>query len=342
MASTGVQPLGEGQAAAMIIDQLPRVRGNFSTRVPLGATGWFRAGGAADIVFRPADHNDLATFLAACPPNIPVTIFGLLSNSIIRDGGIRGVVIRLGRDFARIEQQGDDIFAGAATIDVNVARQAAVWGRTGLEFLCGIPGSIGGAIRMNAGAIGGPVKDAFGQTSMKDVMVTATAIDRAGKIHTVTPDDMHMSYRHNEAPDDWIFTNCLLRTTPDEPATIAARINDLMTKRAEAQPVKARTGGSTFANPTVDELAQAGLPENTRTWQLIDKVGGRGLTIGSAQMSEHHCNFMINSGAATAYDLESLGEELRRRVHDQFGLTLRWEIKRIGEFASGQTPIPSL
>lgn len=321
------------------MNALPTIRGTYTENAALGAVGWFRAGGTADVLYKPADVDDLSSFLKNCPRDVPVTPLGLLSNTIIRDGGLRGVVIRMGREFAGIEQRGDDIHVGAAILDVNVARQAAEWGRSGLEFLIGIPGSIGGALRMNAGAVGGAFRDAYGQTSMKDVTVTATAIDRAGVMHTVTPDQMHMTYRHNDAPADWIFTSAILRTTPDDPAAIEARLADLKAKREAAQPVKSRTGGSTFANPTPAELSAANLPENTRCWQLIDRVSGRGLRQGGAQMSEHHCNFMINTGTATSYDLELLGETIRRRVFDETGITLRWEIKRIGDFAQGQEPI---
>jgi UDP-N-acetylmuramate dehydrogenase len=325
--------------AALEINTLPSVRGTYTENATLGMVGWFRAGGTASVLFKPADLDDLSHFLKNCPPSVPVTTLGLLSNTIVRDGGVPGVVIRLGREFAGLAREGHQLHVGAALLDVNVARTSAEWGLSGLEFLIGIPGSIGGAIRMNAGAVGGAFKDAYGQTSMKDMTVTATAIDRAGQIHTVTPEQMHMTYRHNDAPPDWIFTSAVLNTTPDDPAAILSRLADLKAQRETAQPVKSRTGGSTFANPTPAELAAANLPENTRVWQVIDRVGGRGLTIGGAQMSEHHCNFMINTGAATAYDLELLGETIRRRVFEQTGLTLRWEIKRIGEFASTQDPV---
>lgn len=317
---------------------LPTVRGKYTFHSSLADVGWFRAGGGADVVFRPADIDDLALFLASCPHDIPVTPFGVMSNTLIRDGGIRGVVIRLGREFTFIQAQDHAIAAGAGALDVNVAQFAAENGHAGLEFLVGIPGTIGGALRMNAGATGGAFKDAYGQTSMKDVLISATAVDRLGNRHTVSAADMGMSYRHNDAPADWIFTDCLLRTTSDEPAAVLTRLEDLKTKRAAAQPIKSRTGGSTFANPTPEELVAAGVPVGTRTWQLIDQAGCRGLRVGDAQMSEHHCNFMINTGAATAYDLESLGELVRRRVYEHSGIKLRWEIKRIGDFSEGQTP----
>jgi UDP-N-acetylmuramate dehydrogenase len=320
----------------MIMLNLPPVRGKIAYNVALADTSWFRAGGAADCVFRPADIDDLAQFLRNLPSDIPVLPLGVMSNTIIRDGGLRGVVIRLGREFAQITKDDSEITAGAAALDMNVAAFAAEHGLSGLEFLIGIPGTIGGALRMNAGAVGGNIRDTYGQTSMRDVVITATAVDRTGTIHHVTPDEMHMTYRHNAAPDDWIFTGCTLRGTPDDAAAITARMTDLKNRREAAQPIKSRTGGSTFANPTPDELHAAGHPDTLRAWQLIDQSGCRGLRVGDAQMSEHHCNFMINIGAATAYDLESLGEDVRARVHAKFGITLRWEIKRLGDFAVGQ------
>lgn len=320
-----------------ISKNLPPIRGTYAFDVELSKTSWFRVGGLAEVVFQPADEDDLAGFLKHCPHEVPITVLGALSNTIIRDGGIRGIVIRLGREFANIAMDDTIVTVGAGVNDVVVARETAMAGLSGLEFLIGIPGTIGGAIRMNAGAVGGPFKDVYGQTSMRDVLITATAIDRAGTIHTVTGDDMHLTYRHNDAPDDWIFTRTTFRTTRGDPTAILAHLEELKEKRALAQPVKSRTGGSTFANPSVAELNNAHLPPETRTWQLIDQAGCRGLTVGGAQMSAHHCNFMINTGTATAYDLEALGELVRTRVYDQFGITLRWEIKRLGDFAEGQT-----
>ena len=313
-------------------DRLPPVRGRYSEDAPLGEVGWFRAGGRADVLFKPADREDLAAFLAACPVDVPVTVLGVLSNTIVRDQGIRGVVIRLGREFAAIEiEEDNNLFAGAAALDVNVAAQAALAGIAGLEFLSGVPGTIGGALRMNAGAYG---------TEMRDVLVEAEAIDRAGQIHRLPVAAMGMGYRHTMTPEDYIFTGAYLRGVKGERAQIEAHIAEIKTRRAETQPIKSRTGGSTFANPRPDELAAAGQPDGLKAWQLIDRAGGRGLKIGGAMMSELHCNFMINTGTATAADLESLGEEIRRRVHEKSGIMLRWEIKRIGEaFQDSSKPL---
>lgn len=316
-----------------IISRLPAVRGRYTENAPLGAQGWFGCGGTADVIFRPANIDELIHFLKNTPTDIPVSVFGVLSNTIIRDGGVRGVVIKLGREFAQITSEESILTLGAAVLDTNVAMYAADLGLTCLEFLGGIPGTIGGAIKMNAGAIGSGIGDAFGQTSMRDVLVTATAVDRAGIVHTVTPSDLNMSYRHTDAPEDWIFVGCTVRATPDLGGidAVAARMTALKERREAAQPTREKTGGSTFANPTPDELAAAGVAPSTRVWQLIDGVGARGLKVGGAYMSEKHCNFMINDGTATAADLENLGEEIRRRVHDKFGVTLRWEIKRVGD-----------
>lgn len=301
---------------------LPAVRGRYTENAPLGEVGWFRCGGTADILYKPADFEDLAAFLSQCPADIPVTAFGVLSNTIIRDGGVRGVVIRMGRKFAGIEADGMTIRAGAAALDGNIASMAANSGIAGLEFFSGVPGTIGGALRMNAGAYG---------TETKDVLMEAIALDRQGNMHKMTAREMGMTYRHTDVPEDWIFTQALFQGRPGDVEAIKSHIADIKLKRNATQPIREKTGGSTFANPKPEELAAAGLPEGTKTWQLIDRVGGRGLRIGGATMSELHCNFMINTGGAMAADLESLGEEIRRRVQEQSGILLRWEIKRIGE-----------
>lgn len=307
-----------------LIKRLPQVRGRLTENADIGSGTWFRVGGPAEILFRPADREDLSAFLAACPMDVPITVLGVCSNMIIRDGGIRGVVIKLGRDFADIDHDKDGVIkAGAAALDMNVAQYAAREGLGGVEFLSGIPGTIGGALRMNAGAYGGETVDN---------LIDAKVMDRDGSIHVFTAEDMGMTYRHNNLPDTYIFLSGRFRTIPEASEIIQGRIDEIRARRHESQPVKARTGGSTFANPSVEDLRACGLPDDTKTWQLVDKVGGRGLTIGDASMSEKHCNFMLNNGDATAADLENLGEEIRRRVKDQFGLTLRWEIKRIGEF----------
>ena len=303
------------QRRERLIDRLPTVRGRLTENAPLAQVTWFRVGGPAEVLFRPADHEDLAQFLAACPADVPLTVIGVASNLLIRDGGVRGVVIRLGREFAGTTVAGAEVVAGAAALDVNVARTAAAAGLSGLEFYVGIPGTIGGALRMNAGAYG---------TETKDVLVAAKAVDRGGKSHWLAPEDMDLSYRHCGVPPDWIFTEARFTGEPGDKAAIAARMQGISDARSETQPVRARTGGSTFANP-----------EGLKAWELVDKVGGRGLRIGGAQVSEKHCNFLINTGEATATELEALAEELRRRVRERFGIVLRWEIRVIGERPDG-------
>jgi len=301
---------------------LPKVRGRYSENVALGEKGWFRCGGTVDVVFKPADKDDLQDFLRQLDQDITVHVFGALSNCIIRDGGLRGVVVRLGREFSNIKVDGDIVTAGALALDANVAQVSAEHGIGGLEFYSGIPGSIGGALKMNAGCYG---------TETKDVLVECEVIDCQGNIHTLTQEKMGMSYRHTDVPDDYIFLNATFQGKTETPEIVQARIVEIKERREQSQPIREKTGGSTFANPSISDLLQAGFPEDTKVWQLIDQVGGRGLMIGGAQMSEKHCNFMINTGTATAGDLEALGEEIRTRVLDKFGITLRWEIKRIGE-----------
>ncbi|WP_288350452.1 UDP-N-acetylmuramate dehydrogenase [uncultured Thalassospira sp.] len=294
-----------------LIDRLPKVRGKLREGAQLAKVTWFQVGGPADVMFRPADEADLADFLKGKPDDMPVTVIGVGSNLLVRDGGIRGVVIRLGRPFTDAAIKDGDLHVGAGALDLNVAQVAQQAGIAGLEFLSGIPGTIGGALRMNAGAYG---------SEIKDVLISATAIDGKGIKHTVTPDEMGMSYRHCDLPEDWIFTSAILRGTAGDPDEIAKRMDEIQQARAGSQPIKSRTGGSTFANP---------VPE--RAWEVIDAAGCRGLTIGGAQMSEQHCNFMINTGNATALDLEQLGDEVRKRVKEHSGVELRWEIRRIGE-----------
>lgn len=294
-----------------LIDRLPKVRGKLREGAQLAKVTWFQVGGPADVMFRPKDEADLADFLKGKPKDLPVTVIGVGSNLLVRDGGIRGVVIRLGRPFTDVVVEDGAVHAGAGALDLNVAQTAQMNGIAGLEFLSGIPGTIGGALRMNAGAYG---------TEIKDVLVSATAIDGSGNIHTVTPDEMNMTYRHCGVPEDWIFTSAILRASSGDPEDIAKCMDDIQKSRAESQPIKSRTGGSTFANP---------VPK--RAWEVIDAAGCRGLKIGGAQMSEQHCNFMINTGNATALDLEQLGDEVRRRVKEHSGVELRWEIRRIGE-----------
>ena len=297
-------------ATSHLIDRLPRPRGRLTADAPLGAQTWFRTGGNAEVLFRPADTQDLAAFLASLPSDVPVTVLGVGSNVLVRDGGIRGVVIRLMRGFTGIVVEGNDVIAGAGAPDINVALTARDHALTGLEFLSGIPGTIGGAFPTNAGAYGG---------DLAQVLISAEAIDRAGTVRTVTPAQLGLTYRHSTAPADWIFTSARLRAAPGDQLAIARRIAEIDSARAESQP-RSRTGGSTFANP-------AGL----KAWELIDRAGCRGLAVGAAQVSEKHTNFLINTGDATAADIEGLGEEVRHRVFEQSGILLQWEIRRIGE-----------
>jgi UDP-N-acetylmuramate dehydrogenase len=298
---------------------LPPVRGRLTADAALAGITWFRVGGPAEIMFRPADREDLATFLAGKPADLPVTVIGVGSNLLVRDGGVPGVVIRLGREFARIAAEGEQVRAGAAALDLNVAIAARDAGLTGLEFLSGIPGTIGGALRMNGGAYG---------REMTDVLVEGEALDGSGRLHRLTHKDFGFSYRHCDLPEDWIFTGALLQGRRDEPRAIQARMAEIQKAREESQPIRTRTGGSTFANPTTPEA------HGRKAWQLVDEAGCRGLRIGGAQVSERHCNFLITTGDATAADIETLGEEVRRRVKAKTGVTLEWEIRRIGRPAS--------
>ena len=293
-----------------LIDRLPQPHGRLTADAPLGPQTWFRAGGNAEVLFRPADTQDLATFLAALPREVPVTVLGVGSNVLVRDGGIKGVVVRLMRGFTGVSVEGHEVIAGAGAPDLNVALTARDHALTGLEFLSGIPGTIGGAFPTNAGAYGG---------DLAQVLISAEAVDRAGAIRTVTPAMLGLTYRHSTAPTDWIFTSARLRATPGDQLAIARRIAEIDSARAETQP-RSRTGGSTFANPT-----------GLKAWELIDSAGCRGLTVGAAQVSEKHTNFLINTGDATATDIEGLGEEVRHRVFEQSGILLQWEIRRIGE-----------
>jgi UDP-N-acetylmuramate dehydrogenase len=265
-------------------------------------------------LFRPVDADDLATVLAGTPNDVPITVIGVGSNLLVRDGGVAGVVIRLGRGFMNIEAvEGHCVRAGAAALDVAVARAAQEAGIAGLEFYRGIPGSVGGALRMNGGAY---------LRETKDVLIEAVALDRAGKRHVLSNADMHYTYRHCGAPDDLIFVEATFQGEAGNKTEILARMDEITAKREASQPIRTRTGGSTFKNP-----------EGHKSWQLIDAAGGRGLRRGGAQVSDLHCNFLINTGNATAADLEDLGEDVRARVRTQSGISLEWEIKRIGERA---------
>jgi len=296
--------------ARPLIDRLPKVRGRLSAGAGLSNVTWFRVGGAAEVLFRPADLMDLQGFLERKPEDVPVTVLGVGSNLLVRDGGVPGVVLRLGRSFAEIRVSGMHLHVGAGALDLNVALSARDAGIAGLEFLAGVPGTIGGALRMNAGAYG---------SDMAAVVVSASALDAHGRLHKLSRDELGFTYRHSAVPEDWIFVGAELAGRADTPQAIQARIAEIQNARAESQPIRARTGGSTFTNPP-----------HRKAWELIDAAGCRGSSIGGAMVSEKHCNFLINTGTATATDLEALGEEVRRRVKAQSGVTLEWEIKRIG------------
>ena len=295
----------------VLLARLPAVRGRLEPEFPLADLTWFRTGGPAEVLFTPADEDDLAAFLAATPADVPVTVLGVGSNTLVRDGGVPGVVIRLGRGFGGLELlENSQIEAGTAVPDVKAARFAADNGIDGLTFLRGIPGTIGGALRMNGGAYGGETKD---------VLISARAVDRQGRKIVLNNADMGYSYRHCGAAADLIFTSAVLQGRPGDKAAILAAMDEITAKRELTQPVKSRTGGSTFKNP-----------EGHKSWQLIDAAGLRGLRVGGAHMSELHCNFLINDGNATAHDIETLGETVRERVKAHSGVELEWEIKRIG------------
>jgi len=301
-----------------LFERLPRVRGRLTENASLAGVTWFAVGGPADVLFRPADRDDLVEFLQQKPSDVPVTAIGVGSNLLIRDGGVRGVVVRLGRGFVGIAARDDLIHAGAAALDLSVALTARDHGLTGLEFLSGVPGTIGGALRMNAGAYGG---------DMARVVVSAEAVDGRGNLLNLTPEQIGFTYRNSSVPADTIFTAAVLKGAPGDRTEIARRIVEIENERQASQP-RSKTGGSTFVNPP-----------GLRAWELIDRAGCRGLTVGGAQVSEKHCNFLINTGDATAYDVETLGEEVRRRVFAATGVALQWEIKRIGDYAPGQKPI---
>jgi UDP-N-acetylmuramate dehydrogenase len=290
--------------------QAPKLRGRLLANQPLAELTWFRVGGPAQVLFMPHDEVDLAYVLGALPADMPVTVVGLGSNLIVRDGGVPGVVVRLGRGFNEINVEIRSIRAGTGVPDVKVARAAQEAGLAGLSFLRGIPGAIGGALRMNGGAYGRETKDA---------LVSARAVDRGGRIHELSNADMGFHYRHCSAPEDFIFTQAVFQGTPGDRAVIAAEMDKITEAREATQPIKSRTGGSTFKNPP-----------GQKAWELIDAAGCRGLKVGQAQVSELHCNFLINLGGATAANIETLGEMVRKRVQDSSGVALEWEIKRIG------------
>jgi UDP-N-acetylmuramate dehydrogenase len=296
--------------------RLPQLRGRLLADQPLAEFTWFRVGGPAQVLFMPEDEEDLVYLLRELPTEVPVTVIGLGSNLIVRDGGVPGVTIRLGRGFNEVKIENSRVRAGAAVPDVKVARSAQEAGLAGLAFMRGIPGAIGGALRMNGGAYGRETKDA---------LVEARGVDRAGRVRAFANVDMGYGYRHCGVADDVIFTEAVFQGTPGDPVAIAAEMNAITEAREATQPIKSRTGGSTFKNPP-----------GHKAWQLIDAAGCRGLVVGDAQVSELHCNFLINRGGATATDIETLGETVRTRVKESCGVGLEWEIKRIGVANAGE------
>jgi UDP-N-acetylmuramate dehydrogenase len=309
----------DGEALLKSLEaQLSGIRGRFLPNSGMDKITWFRAGGPAEVLFQPADEDDLAAFLKAVPAEFPITVVGIGSNLLVRDGGVPGFVIRLSaKGFGKAQQTSDTrIEAGAATPDKHVSGVAFDAGLGGFHFYHGIPGSIGGALRMNAGANG---------VETRERVVEVRALDRRGNRHMLSNADMGYAYRHSSAPADLIFTSAILEGFPENQARIQAQRDEVQHHRETVQPIREKTGGSTFKNP-----------EGTSAWKEIDKAGCRGLMIGGAQMSPMHCNFMINTGSATAHDLEELGETVRARVLENSGIRLHWEIKRIGLFRAGQ------
>ncbi len=296
--------------------RMPDLRGRLTANAPLSDITWFRVGGPAQVLFAPADEADLAYFLKNIGPDVPVFVIGLGSNLLVRDGGVPGVVIRLGRGFNEITTEGTRLVTGTAVPDVKVARAAAEAGIAGLSFYRGIPGSIGGALRMNAGAHG---------TETKDVLIEARAVDRQGNIHVLSLADMKFTYRHCGIPADWIFTQATYEGKPGDPDEIQREMDEVADYREKNQPVRERTGGSTFKNP----------PGNS-AWKLVDAAGCRGFRVGGAKVSEMHCNFLINDQKASGEDVETLGETVRARVKAASGVTLEWEIIRLGEPKDGR------
>ncbi len=306
---------------------LPEVRGTLTENRDLSGLTWMRVGGPADWLFQPADLDDLSAFLAALDPSVPVFAMGVGSNLIVRDGGIRGVVIRLGRGFNTIRIEDGRVIAGAAALDAHVARKSAEAG-VDLTFLRTIPGAIGGAVRMNAGCYGRYTADAF---------VEGRAVTRAGEVVRLTPEDLAFGYRHSALPDGWVLVEATLQGPPGDPDELAARMAEQLARRDETQPTKDRTAGSTFRNPAgYSSTGRADDSHELKAWKVIEDAGMRGATLGGAQMNPKHPNFLTNTGDATAAELESLGELVRKKVYDSSGLTLEWEIMRVGEPAQDQ------
>lgn len=310
-----------------LMKRLPAVRGRLTPMRPLAGLTWLRVGGPAEVLFQPADAEDLAGFLSACPRDIPVTALGVCSNLIIRDGGLPGVVIRLGRGFSGVEVlDGHRLRVGAAALDAHVAKQAGEAGIAGLEFLRTIPGAIGGAVKMNAGCYG---------SYAADVVTEVEAIDRSGRAQRLGPAELDFAYRSSAIPDDTVIIAAVLQGRPGDPAEINRVMETYVTRREESQPVRERSCGSTFANPAgYSSTGHPDDPMDLKAWKLIDDAGCRGLRVGGAQVSEKHSNFLVNTGDATAADLEELGEKVRARVKSTSGIDLHWEIRRIGVIVS--------
>jgi UDP-N-acetylmuramate dehydrogenase len=306
---------------------IPSPRGTLTPQRPLADLTWLRVGGPAEWLFQPADEDDLAAFLAGLDPAVPVFAIGVGSNLIVRDGGIRGVVVRLGRGFNAVEIRGDRVTAGAAALDAQVARKAAEAG-VDLTFLRTIPGSVGGAVRMNAGCYG---------TYVADVLQEIRIVTRAGEVRTLPAAALDLRYRQSDLPEGAVITAATFRAPPGDPAALAQRMADQIARRDASQPTRERSAGSTFRNPAGrSSTGQAGDTHDLKAWKLIADAGMRGARRGGAQMSQMHANFLLNTGGATAADLEALGEEVRKRVFQHSGITLEWEIMRVGEPPAAQ------
>lgn len=307
------------RSSSTLMDRVPPVSGRLTANAPIGRQTWFGVGGAAEVLFRPADAADLAAFLAALPAEVPVTVIGAASNLLVRDGGIPGVTIRLGRALGDIAIAHEVVRVGAGALDRIVSAAAAAAGLAGLEFLSGIPGTMGGSLQMNAGAYG---------TEIKDVLISATALDRSGGRHVIDRASMALSYRHCGVDPGWIFIEARLRGIAGDREEITKRLAEIRARRGASQPIRARTSGSTFANPP-----------GLSAWGLVDAAGCRGLARGGAMVSHQHANFLVNTGNATAGDIEGLAEEVRRRVYETSGIVLEWEIRRIGRPTPGLEPV---
>ncbi len=297
-------------------DKLPEVRGSYEDNASLNKYTWFRTGGPAEVLYNPTDIDDLMVFMAARPRDVAVTVIGLGSNLIIRDGGIPGVVIRLGKSFTVINARDDHLLVGGGALDSAVSAAARDVGLTGMEFLSGVPGTIGGALRMNAGA--------FDQ-EMKDIVSYVRVIDNKGKLQIIQNEDLGYSYRSTSVAEDWIFVGAMLQGTPGDRGVIARKMEEIRMYREDSHPMRTKTGGSTFRNPDPEGVL------SRKAWELIESVEGRGLTLGGAKISEKHCNFLINTGDATSTELEELGEMVRKRVLERTGVVLEWEVRRIGQ-----------